>query len=644
MKRIILPVVLGTTLLACASGATPAVPGAPTTPLPPPGGPNPADGKPHTFTLGDKDFLLDGKPFALRCGEMHYARIPRAYWRHRIQMAKAMGLNAIGTYVFWNRHETEEGKFDFKTDDLDLAEFLRIAQEEGMWVLLRPGPYVCSEYDFGGIPPYLLRHDDIKIRCMDPRYMTATERYMRALAPVVRPLQVSSGGPILMVQIENEYGSYPPGRDRKYLETLCQIWRSEKIDVPFYTADGPYDPHMTAGHIPGCAIGMDPAENEEHFEFTRKVGGYKVPVFNSELYPGWLTHWGEGWFSIKGTTPGVVDFCLKNKYSFNLFMTHGGTNWDFMAGANSAHGYGAESGTGSNYQPHVTSYEYGSPIDEQGCATPAYMTYRDLIARYLPSGEKLPEIPTPVPAMRIPEIKLEKWASLWDRLPEPILTERPKTFESIGQNQGCVLYRHTGATPAGKLSLRQLHDFAVVVADGKTVGAIDRRKGESSIDVPAAKTLDILVEGMGHINFFIYMTDDRKGITKDVFIGKDEVTGWVMHPLPLRGDSVTGLPKTSGANEGMPGGVFRGSFHLDSAADTFLDLRGYTKGFVWVNGHNLGRYWNIGPQHRLYCPAPWLKKGANEIVVLDLVGTVAKPVCGMKSHADKMPSAWEGKK
>jgi beta-galactosidase len=244
----------------------------------------------HIFSLGTKDFLLDGKPLQIISGEMHPARIPKEYWRHRIQMAKAMGCNTIAVYIFWNYLERQEGVWDFKSENRNIAEFIRICQEEKMWVLFRPGPYVCAEWDFGGLPTYLLKTPDIKIRCMDPRYMKAVEKYVARLAKEVKSLQCNYGGPIIMVQVENEYGSY--GNDKAYMEALRKLWIKNGIVVPFYTADGPTPYMLEAGSIAGAAIGLDSGGDDAAFEQATKKNP-NVPSFSSETYPGWLTHWGE---------------------------------------------------------------------------------------------------------------------------------------------------------------------------------------------------------------------------------------------------------------------------------------------------------------------------------------------------------------
>jgi beta-galactosidase len=381
----------------------------------------------HSFNLGDREFLLDGRPFQIISGELHPARIPNEYWQHRIQMTKAMGCNTVAAYIFWNYHEGEPGQFDFQTENRNITEFIKTIQQEGLWVILRPGPYVCAEWEFGGLPPYLLRIPDIKIRCLDPHYMQAVERYLTKLASVIRPLLVTRGGPILMLQIENEYGSY--GNDKTYLEALRAIWIRNGIDVPFFTADGPTPYMLEAGNIDGAAIGLDSGSSEKDFEEARRRDS-KVPVFSSETYPGWLTHWGEKW--ARPDTNALLNevrFLLDHKKSFNLYVAHGGTNFGFTAGANSG---------GKGYEPDVTSYDYDAPISEQGQPTPKYFALRNLIGRYV---GQLPEIPYPIPAIEIPDIKMEVLTSVWSILPKPVHSVQPMPFEAYQQDYGLFFIR-----------------------------------------------------------------------------------------------------------------------------------------------------------------------------------------------------------
>ncbi|RPH28775.1 MAG: beta-galactosidase [Bacteroidales bacterium] len=576
----------------------------------------------HTFAFSNTDFLLDGKPYQIISGEMHPARIPAEYWRHRIQMAKAMGCNTIAAYVFWNYHELSEGVYDFTTWNRDLTKFINIAQEEGMWVLLRPGPYVCAEWDFGGIPTYLLKIPDIKVRCMDPRYMKAVESYLSKLAEVIKPLQVDKGGPILMVQIENEYGSY--GNDREYLKTLADLWRKNGITIPFFTGDGPTQHMLEAGSLKGCASGLDSGSEQKDFDLATSMNP-GVPVFSSETYPGWLTHWGEKWAKPDSVALlKEVKFLMDTKKSFNLYVIHGGTNFGFTAGANSG---------GKGYEPDVTSYDYDAPIDEQGLPTTKYFALRKLIRSYLPSGSKLPEIPKPIAAIEIQEIQMKAFASIWDNLPTAILSVQPKSFEALDQNQGFMLYRTTLiGHKSGKLDVTELHDYANIFVNGNFIGKLDRREDLSTIRIPKTDVkdpiLDILVEGMGHINFAQHIID-RKGITERVTLNGMTLMNWEIFKLPMNDDFISSLK--SSTNLSKPGIFFKSTFNLNDAADTYFDMSNYSKGVVWVNGHNLGRYWEIGPQKRLYCPASWLKKGDNEIVVFDLHLTEAKTIKGYKT-------------
>jgi len=577
----------------------------------------------HTFLITDSEFLIDNQPFQIISGEMHPARIPVEYWRNRIQLAKAMGCNTIAAYIFWNFHETEQGTYDFTTGNHNLKEFFRIVQEEGMWLIVRPGPYVCAEWEFGGIPPYLLRIPDIKIRCMDPRYMAAAEKYIYRLAEEITPFMITKGGPILMLQIENEYGSY--GNDRAYMTRLRDVWRNAGVDIATYTADGATEYMLEAGSLPGSAVGLDPASSQADFDVAQKMNP-GVVAFSSETYPGWLTHWGEQW-ARPDTTQLLKDvrFLMDNRKSFNLYVIHGGTNFGFTAGANSG---------GKGYEPDVTSYDYDAPITESGQITPKYLALRKLIGSYLPKGKKLPPIPEQVPMMEIPAIGLQAFASVWDKLPQPVESVQPKPMEAYNQDYGFILYKtELIGHKSGKLVVTDVHDFATVFLNGNYVGYLDRREGINSIDLPASNVknpvLEILVEGMGRLNFAQYMID-RKGITDRVTLNGMTLMNWKVYNLPLDRKYMYDL-RSSGKTLTKPGIFFHGTFFINKGGDVYFDMTNYTKGVLWVNGHNLGRYWNIGPQKRLYCPSSWLFEGPNEIMVLDLFLKEPKPVVGMKT-------------
>ncbi len=553
----------------------------------------------HSFSFKGTEFMLDEKPFQIISGEIHPARIPAEYWRHRIQMTKAMGCNTVSAYIFWNYHEISEGVYDFKTWNRDLANFIQIAQEEGMWVILRPGPYVCAEWDFGGIPTYLLKITDIKIRCMDARYMNAVENYLTKLAEIIIPYQVTNGGNVLMLQIENEYGSF--GNDRNYIKALSEIWRKNGITIPFFTGSEQKDFDLAYQMNPG------------------------VPVFSSETYPGWLTHWGEQWARPDTTyLMKEVRFLMDTKKSYNLYVIHGGTNFGFTAGANSG---------GKGYEPDVTSYDYDAPINEQGQPTYKYYALRNLIGSFLPKGSKLLEIPKPINTIEIPEIQMNVFTSVWSNLPEPIQSVQPVPFETLDQNQGYMIYKtKLIGYKSGKLIVTELHDYATIFLNGNYIGKLDRREGIMSIDLPKSDIkypeLEIFVEGMGHINFAQHMID-RKGITDRVTLNGMTLMNWEIYKLPMNEEYISNLKPSE--NIEKHGVFFKGVFNLKDLGDTYFDLSNYAKGVVWINGHNLGRYWNIGPQYRLYCPASWLNQGINEIIVFDSHITEPKSISGKKS-------------
>ncbi|MFT4031925.1 MAG: beta-galactosidase [Siphonobacter sp.] len=576
----------------------------------------------HTFTLGTSDFLLDGKPYQIISGEMHPSRIPKEYWRHRIQMTKAMGCNTIAVYVFWNYHEAVPGQFDFKTENRNLAEFIRLCQAEGMWVLLRPGPYVCAEWDFGGLPTYLLKTPDIRVRCMDPRYMAAVTRYVNRLSQEVKSLLVTNGGPIVMVQVENEYGSF--ANDKVYLNALKNLWLKNGINIPFYTADGPTSFMLEAGSIDGAAIGLDSGSSDADFEAAKKQNP-NVPSFSSETYPGWLTHWGEKW--ARPDTAGLlkeITYLLDHKKSFNLYVIHGGTNFGYTAGANAFNP--------TQYQPDLTSYDYDAPINEQGGATPKYHALRRLISQYV--SYKIPEIPQAISTITIPAIQLKAYASFWENLPAAINSPMPQTMEALDQNQGFMLYRtKLIGHKSGKLTITEPHDYALVFLDGKFIDTIYRDGGKWTVNLPKTDSkepvLDILVEGMGHINFAQYMID-RKGITDRVTLNGMTLMNWQQFPLPLDNKALRNVKPSS--TDGITNGIFfKGEFELSQTGDTYFDLSKYAKGNVYINVHNLGRYWNIGPQQHIFCPASWLKKGKNEIIVFDLHQTKEATIQGVNT-------------
>ncbi len=573
---------------------------------------------PGSITVHNGQFLLNGKPFQIIAGEMHYQRVPRAYWRDRLRMAKAMGLNTITTYVFWNAHEPHPGAYDFSGNN-DVAEFVREAQQEGLYVNLRPGPYSCAEWDFGGFPAWLLKDHSTVVRSRDPKFMEPAARWIKHLGQQLAPLQIGTGGPILLVQVENEYGSF--GDDHAYTEQIHRMF----VDSGFtkslmYTADGPEQ--IPAGSVPGLAVGINfgawgPGEAEKNFAELKKLRP-DGPFFNSEFWDGWFDHWGSKHANANTANESSnLEWILRQGYSVSLYMFHGGTSFGWMNGANS---------DGKNYEPDVTSYDYAAPLDESGRPTPKYFAFRDLIAKV--TGITPPPVPTQPPPAKVPPFKLEEGVSLWDVLPPPVRSEQILSMEDLDQAYGYILYRkHLDGSTTGDLSLDGLHDYAQVYLDGQLVGTLDRRLAQNHfrLNVPTAGArLDILVENTGRINFDVAMRGERKGITKQVTLSGKPLLGWDIYPLPMKDFSK--LPFARTPCEGPC--FYRATFHVDEPADTFFDTRAFTKGEVWLNGQALGRIWNIGPQKTLYTPGPWLHTGENEVVVFDLKGESGRTLQG----------------
>jgi len=562
-----------------------------------------------TFQIQGNEFLLDGQSFRIISGAMHYFRIPREYWDDRFEKARLMGLNTVETYAAWNLHEPKPGEFHFE-GNLDVAAYIQAAAAHGLKVIFRPGPYICSEWDFGGLPAWLLKDRNMRVRCSYPPYMEAVERYFKAILARVAPLQISHGGPILMVQVENEYGSY--GDDKTYLGALRDLLRGNRIDVPLFTSDGEIGTHLKAGTLEGVHATVNfGGAPEERFKALRQhqpVG----PLMCTEFWDGWFDYWGI-WHQTRSPRANArnLDRILKAGASVNLYMWHGGTNFGFMSGANFSFG---------KYLPMVSSYDYDAPLSESGELTKKYHALRKVIGRYT----QLPQepLPSPAPRLALAPVKILEGALLWQSLPllsSPVKTVAPEPMESLGQNYGFILYRKQMAGPQkGKLTIAGLRDRAQVFLDGKPLGIFERNLPGRSIriDVPGSSgRLDILVENMGRVNFGPELMD-RKGILDGVFFNGSQLFEWETFCLPL-----DDLSKVQFATVNQPihaPAFYRAQFEVDRPMDTFLALPGWTKGIAWVNGFNLGRYWRIGPQRSLYVPASLLRTGANELVIFEL--------------------------
>ena len=571
----------------------------------------------HVFTTQGDHFTLDGKPFKVLSGELHYERIPRAYWHARLKMAKAMGLNTIATYVFWNVHEPTPGHYNFAGNS-DVAAFIRAAHEEGLYVILRTGPYSCAEWDLGGLPAWLLKNpaSAAALRSNDPAFMVPAERWIDRLAKELTPLQIGRGGPILMTQVENEYGNY--GSDHAYIEHLHQIFlKAGFTDSLLYTADNWRN--IPNGSIPGlyAATNFGMGNHKGGMDALEKVRP-GAPLFVSEYWPGWFDSWGHP-HETRPIAPQIedLDYILKRGAGINIYMFHGGTSFGFMSGSSLINGH---------FLPDVTSYDYDAPLDEAGHPTPKFLAYRKVLAQYSSCGNEscLPPIPAAPPVITLPQINLTESASLWKNLPTPIASELPQPMERFGQSYGYILYRkQLPAAVSGDLVIDEVHDYAQIYLDGKLAGTLDRRNGQSStlhIATTGPARLDILVANDGRINSTRRMRGESKGITKSVTFAGNPLTHWQVYPLPM-----TTRPAAYGHQPTTGPAFFRASFTVPKTGDVFLDIRNLGKGALWINGHAIGRFWNVGPQQTLYVPGPWLHKGSNQIVAFDLAPQSERP-------------------
>lgn len=587
------------------------------------------------FEAGKGRFLLNGEPYTVKAAELHYPRIPRPYWDQRIKLCKALGMNTICLYTFWNSHEPREDQFDF-TGQNDLREFVKLCQANDMKVILRPGPYVCAEWEMGGLPWWLLKKKDIRLRENDPYFLERVDRFQKAVADQVGDLTINNGGPIIMVQVENEYGSY--GTDKPYVANIRDMLRKNfGDDVTLFQCD--WSSNFTNNGLDDLIWTMNfgtGANIDQQFAPLKKLRP-DSPLMCSEFWSGWFDKWGAN----HETRPAEdmiagIDEMLSKDISFSLYMTHGGTNWGHWAGANSP-----------GFAPDVTSYDYDAPISESGQITPKYTLLRETLAKYYDG--KLPKIPATIKPIAIKEFEFETVAPLFDNLPEARKSRDIKTMEEFDQGFGSILYRTTlPALPnGGELSINEPHDYVQVFVDGKHIGTVDRRLGEKKLMLPACSKgaqLDILVEAMGRINFGRAIKD-FKGITDNVTVtefrgGHDfvcDLKNWEIFNLedtPAYYDSMKSIPLsevTPDSNGRLPRGVYRGTFKVSKPSDTFLNFSSWGKGLVYVNGHPLGRIWEIGPQQTLYMPGCWLKQGENEIMVFDIMGPKKAVSEGLKA-------------
>ncbi|XP_072282552.1 beta-galactosidase-1-like protein 2 [Pyxicephalus adspersus] len=560
-------------------------------------------------------FLLEGEPLRILGGSMHYFRVPKEYWRDRMQKMKACGLNTLTTYVPWNLHEPQRGKFDF-TGNLDIRAFLDIAAEVGLWVILRPGPYICSEWDLGGLPSWLLRDKDMQLRTTYKGFAQATESYFDNLIPRVIPHQYTRGGAIIAVQVENEYGSY--AKDSNYMEFIKAALVRRGVVELLLTSDN--KDGISSGSMEGVLATINFQKIEPIlFSYLESIQSNK-PVMVMEYWTGWFDHWGGDHhvFDVDQMVSTVSDILTKGA-SINLYMFHGGTNFGFMAGALHFHEYRAD----------VTSYDYDAPLTEAGDYTSKYFKLREIFSKHY--AEPLLPAPSLLPKGAYGPVKLKRSLSLWDILHltgEPFKSEVPVNMENLpvnngnGQSYGYTLYE-TVIYGGGKFQTKgHVRDRAQVFVSSQSVGFVDYKNQELDItEVPGYRKLRILVENCGRVNYGTRINDQRKGLVGDVFLRDVPLRNFRIYSLDMNSTFISSLNSVewSDLSEEKTGPVFfQGALEIGlSPLDTFLSMKGWKKGVVFVNGKNLGRYWDIGPQETLYLPGTWLWPGVNEITIFE---------------------------
>jgi len=576
------------------------------------------------LTYKGRKFYMDGEPIEIISGAMHYFRIPGEYWYDRLLKLKECGFNCVETYTCWNLHERREGEFDF-SGMLDIEKYIETAADLGLYVVLRPGPYICAEWDFGGLPSWLLKYNDMELRCMDELYLSKVRRYYTELLSRLRPHFAVNGGNIVMLQVENEYGSY--GNDKQYLQAVLDIYRDLGIDCLFFTSDGPTYSMLTCGTLPGVLSVANFGSKPEVHAKTMYEYFPEQPFMCGEYWNGWFDHWGEKGHD-RPREEVVRDFktFMDNDWSINVYMFHGGTNFGFTNGANHH---------GPAYLPTITSYDYGAFLTEAGDRTETYYKIRDiLVEKY---GDKVPVL-TAAESKKVAygRVKLTERAGLFenlDRLSAPVRSAAPKYMEDIGQDFGYILYRAKINGPFNDWALEfdHLHDRANVFVNGeykqtymRDVALGDDEKVKIPLGYGESARLDILVENMGRINYGPKLRDKKGAV--GIRLGRQYHFGWDIYPLTMDNLDKLEFEPISSAEQTAP--VFlRGELDIEGKpCDTFLRLDGFRKGFVTVNGFNLGRYYEIGPARTLYVPAPMLREGKNEIIVFESDGTLSDTI------------------
>lgn len=572
----------------------------------------------RTFEIRDT-FYLDGKPFQILSGSIHYFRIVPEYWRDRLEKLKSMGLNTVETYIPWNVHEPRKGQFCFE-GMADVTAFVKLAQQLGLYVILRPSPYICAEWEFGGLPGWLLGEEDMQVRSLSPAFFRHVKEYYNVLLPILKPLQITEGGNVILMQVENEYGYFAD--DTAYLEALRDLMREGGITVPLITSDGPMEETIMGGSVDGALpTGNFGSKTKERFQVLNKFtqGG---PLMCAEFWVGWFDHWGNGGHKTGNLEESAADLAeMVRQGHVNIYMFIGGTNFGFM--------------NGSNYYdtltPDVTSYDYDAVLSEAGDFTEKYYRYQNILRDVtdIPSAE----LSTVIQKKAYGKVTVREKVGLVQALPdlsESVNSCNPQNMERLGQYYGYILYTSLirNERKLENIRLWGANDRAnIFVGDHPVLTLYDRELLEEhklGMEVDQGDMIGILVENMGRVNFGPRMNGQRKGISGCVQINGHMHTGWKQYRLPL--DNLNRLDYTKGYTKGMPA-FYRFTLDIEELGDTFLELDGWGKGCVFINGFNLGRFWEIGPQRRLYLPAPLLRKGHNEVIVFETEGKASGEIC-----------------
>ena len=570
------------------------------------------------FKIED-DFYLDGKPFKILSGAIHYFRIPEEDWYHSLYNLKALGFNTVETYVAWNLHEPTEGNFNFE-GNLNIDRFLQTAQDLGLYAIVRPSPFICAEWEFGGLPAWLL-NKDMRIRSSDPAFIAMVGRYYDHLLPRLVSRLLDNGGNILMMQVENEYGSY--GEDKTYLREIRRLMEERSVTCPLFTSDGPWRATLKAGTLIeddlfvtgnfGSKANFNFSQMQEFFDEY----GKKWPLMCMEFWDGWFNRWKEPVITRDAEELAEAVHEVLEQGSINLYMFHGGTNFGFMNGC---------SARGTIDLPQVTSYDYDALLNEAGNPTAKYMAVKEMMATYYPEYPQLE--PLYKESMEVENIPLVEKVSLFetlDSLTSPTKSLYPKKMEELGQSYGYLLYRTESSWDAEEERIRIIdgRDRAQLFVDGKWVATQYQTEiGEDIFyqgEKKALSRFDVLVENMGRVNYgHKFLADtQRKGIRTGVCKDLHFMLNWEHYPLPL--DNPEKIDFSKGWTEGQPA-FYAFDFEVKEPKDTYLELSEFGKGIAYVNGRNLGRFWNVGPTLSLYIPHSYLKEGANRIIIFETEG------------------------